>query len=895
MNERNNEKSTRWWLENYIGFTILLLSGVALLIALFQTNLVNFLFFHTFTELISITIMWAIFILVWNTRSTIDNYAVLFLGIAFAFVGFVDLLHTITYKGMGVVPGNDPNMPTQFWIASRYLQSFSMLAAPLLLYRRPRPYTVLFLFAAITLFLVVLVFRGAFPDCFIEGTGLTPFKKGSEYFIITILAVTMVLFYLRREEFDPHIFRLILLSIAASIISELSFTFYVSVYGLSNFIGHCFKIIAVLFLYKAVIEVGIAHPFRLFLYKLKRKDQELRASEERFRTMFYEHNAIILQINQETGEIIDANKAATKFYGYTVEQLRRMTIQDINTLSAEEIAEYLTATVERGNNSFIGYHRIANGEIRTVEVHSTLIPSEDINSLFSIIHDITEREQAQRQLNDFFEQPLVIHLIAGFDGVIYRINGGWEKTLGYTSQDSLDTMCIDYVHPDDRAATLSEFSRLTEGNSILKFENRYRHKNGTYRILLWSATPSVNEKLIYATAVDITDRNKAEREQKKLAVQLQQSQKMEAIGTLAGGIAHDFNNILAAIIGYAEMARDGSVEGLPVGDDIEQILQGGYRARDLVKQILTFSRQSEIPPRPLQPALVVGEAIDLLRSSLPSTILIEPNIDSNVGTILADPTQIHQIVMNLGTNAFHAMEVDGGTLTIILREKIVTENQVDTISTIIPGNYIELSVRDTGVGISPEKVEKIFDPYFTTKAVNKGTGMGLAVIHGIVQNYGGYITCESSLGKGTIFYVLFPIVDESIEQSKKHVISVRTGTEHILFVDDEERIADMEKIMLERLGYRVTARKSSLEALTTFQDNPDAFDLVITDQTMPKMTGAAMAERMLQIRPALPIILCTGFSSTMTKEKAVSIGIKAFAHKPLSQRELTEKIREVLD
>ena len=394
---------------------------------------------------------------------------------------------------------------------------------------------------------------------------------------------------------------------------------------------------------------------------------------------------------------------------------------------------------------------------------------------------------------------------------------------------------------------------------------------------------------------DITEQVRAEEERQTLEAHLQQAQKMEAIGTLAGGIAHDFNNILGAILGYAEMAYEDSLSGSVNPSDLNQVVEASHRAKDLVKQILAFSRQAEAQKIPMRPVAMVKESIKLLRSSIPTTIDIQQDIDSKTNPILADPTQIHQIIMNLCTNAYHAMEETGGRLSLSLRNKALTGQDLVSVPDVQPGHFVQLSIRDTGSGITREIQKKIFEPYFTTKEAGKGTGMGLAIVHGIVKDYGGFITCQSEIGVGTVFEICLPSFLEQIVPETKHFNLIPVGTERILFIDDEEILAKMGQTMLERLGYSVTTKMSSIEALTTFKNQPDTFDLVITDQTMPGMTGVNLARSMLQIRPDLPIILCTGYSSQVSKEKAESYGIKGFAMKPLARKDISTLIRKVLD
>ncbi len=405
---------------------------------------------------------------------------------------------------------------------------------------------------------------------------------------------------------------------------------------------------------------------------------------------------------------------------------------------------------------------------------------------------------------------------------------------------------------------------------------------------------SIGRELIFI-GLDLSPLKQAEEERRILAKQLQQAQKMEAIGTLAGGIAHDFNNILAAMLGYAELAKGDCVPGSTVSQDIDLVIQAGNRAADLIRQILDFSRQSDSSRNPTLPGTIVKETLKLLRSSLPTTITIEQDLDMDAGHILANPTQIHQMLLNLCTNSFHAMEKTGGTISISLSRKTLIQKDLANVPGVSPGTFVQISIKDNGSGFSPALQEKIFDPYFTTKQTGKGTGMGLAIVHGIVKNYGGFITGRSEPGVETVFDIHLPAIE--VTGQPNHISSdlIPTGNEHIFFIDDEDMLVDMGKTLLEQLGYRVTIQTSSLEALMTFKKQPDSFDLVITDQTMPEMTGLDLAERMLQIRADLPIILFTGYSSLITDQMIKASGIKEFALKPLSTQKLATLIRKVLD
>ncbi|MBU8849910.1 MAG: response regulator [Desulfobacterales bacterium] len=391
------------------------------------------------------------------------------------------------------------------------------------------------------------------------------------------------------------------------------------------------------------------------------------------------------------------------------------------------------------------------------------------------------------------------------------------------------------------------------------------------------------------------ERQKSIEEKAELESKLRQSYKMEAIGTLAGGIAHDFNNILFPVLGHTEMLLQDIPEDSPTHDSLKKIYSGAIRAKELVKQILTFSRQdnSELKLMKMQP--IIKEVLKLIRSTIPTTIDIKSDIQTNCDVIKADPTQIHQIIMNLATNAYHAMEEAGGELKVSLKE--VKIGKFDLINpNMDPGVYNCLTIADTGMGMDKDLTEKIFDPFFTTKAIGKGTGMGLSVVHGIVTAMKGVIQVYSEPEKGSEFRVYFPVVQSFFEEQNPQTKGkIHIGTEQILLVDDEEGIVLMEKQMLERLGYQVTSRTSSIEALEAFRANPDKFDLVITDMAMPNMSGDKLSIELVKIRPDIPILLSTGFSEIMSKEKAESIGIKGFLMKPIVMRSLSRKIREVLD
>jgi len=384
------------------------------------------------------------------------------------------------------------------------------------------------------------------------------------------------------------------------------------------------------------------------------------------------------------------------------------------------------------------------------------------------------------------------------------------------------------------------------------------------------------------------------REKEQLEQELRQAQKMEALGTLSGGVAHDFNNILAAIIGFTELVAGHAAKGSRDAHRLERIMEASVRGRELVRQMLTFSRKTEQEKKPLRVSSIVEESVKLIRATTPTTISIKVNTLSESGLILGDPTQIQQVLMNLCANASYAMREKGGTLDIELSDYSVSPPNGDP-HRIKPGLYARLTVRDTGTGMSPDIIEKIFDPFFTTKKIGEGTGLGLSVVHGIVKQHDGHIRVESEPGRGSTFTVYFPRITRDLEADALHDDEIPTGSERILFVDDEEALVEMGEDILAELGYEVTSRINGREALALLKSDPSRFDLVITDQTMPEMTGIDLAGEVLALRPDMPIIMCTGFSYVVDADKARAAGIKAFAIKPLTKREIARTVRRVLD
>ncbi len=519
--------------------------------------------------------------------------------------------------------------------------------------------------------------------------------------------------------------------------------------------------------------------------------------------------------------------------------------------------------------------------------------------LNGVLMDITERrlmEEALRMTRFCFDKASIGIYRIGPEARILDINEEAARILGYTLEE-MKSMTLYDIDPLLKSDDLSLIWERLSNNKVDRFERIHRRKDGveipveiTSNLLEYDG-----QKFSISFALDISHRRQAEKEAKRLEQALSQSQKIEAVGTLAGWIAHDFNNILSAMLGFAELSLARTEADSPVHKHLQKIVTAGLRARDLVRQIFIFSRQGELQLKPLKVGLIVKESLKLLRSALPATIDISHEIQEDMDPVMADPTQIHQIIMNLCTNAAHAMETHGGHLNVTLSQVSLSQQDMRLHPDLVPGDYAKLRVQDTGAGIPPEIMEKIFDPYFTTKETDKGTGLGLAVVHGIVKSYGGAVYVYSKPDLGTTFNIFLPAVKAEIKAEKGVIPELPRGNEHILLVDDEPSLLDVGQQLLEHLGYRVSTALDGEAALDMFRRASQAIDLVLTDMTMPGMTGDKLAVEFLKIRPDLPIILNTGHSMRISGEKALDIGIKAFIHKPVVEAELAWALRTALD
>lgn len=779
-----------------------LMGGLAVLLGLYFASEYNYLLFHSLAELFSVVVACGIFMVAWNSRRFLQNNYVLFLGVSYLFVGGLDLVHTLAYKGMNVFPGYGSDLPTQIWIAARYMEALSLLAAPLLIGRRLRASKALAGYAAVSVALLWAIFGGVFPPCFVEGSGLTPFKKISEYLIAGILFGSIYALHRRREAFDRGVLKLLYASVVATIASEMAFTVYVSAYGTSNLVGHYLKIASFLLLYRAVIMTGLREPYNLLF-------RDLKSSEGKYHSLFsemLEGFAYHRMITDESGKPVDCvflevNNSFERLTGLNKEDIigKRVTevIPGIENDSADWIGVYGRVALT-GEEAKFEHYSEALGKWFSVSAYST--KKGHFGVVFS---DVTERKRNEERISQ-----LVLKLQTIFDnipvGIAYsdseyrflRVNQYYCDLAGVKEKDLIGKTCYETIgeHADDpgRAGLETVCNLCRKEECSMTKEPAVKERALGDKTIRVTTIPRADESgriTHYLEMVeDITRQKEAEEvmnryqehleelvaertsdlvaaneelekeisQRRKAEAQLLQSQKMEAVGQLAGGIAHDFNNRLFAIRNYAYILKSRARDQ-QAAENAERILASCDKAAKLVDDLLSFSRKKEINPRPVDVIKVISEAESLLEVAAGKTVDLRLELPAEGLTVMADATMTEHVLINLVTNARDAMP-EGGTVT-------VKAGRADSVK--VPegaffnggqrGPFAVISVSDTGPGMDAKTKEKIFEPFFTTKEPGKGTGLGLSMVYGTVTQQDGFVDVQSEPGKGTTLSIYLPL------------------------------------------------------------------------------------------------------------------------------------------
>ncbi len=637
-----------------------------------------------------------------------------------------------------------------------------------------------------------------------------------------------------------------------------------------------------------------------------RTETALLESESRYRQLFDNESDALIVFDIASMSIEDVNKAAIDLYGYSKKEFIGLSFDQLVLAPnwARNFRKNISKSSFKNSQSPVQRFKKKDGTVFKGEIVLGHFTSQMRRKAIGAVRDITERVRAAQAIETEKER-LAVTLRSIGDGVISTDAGGKivlinavaERLTGWTQREAIDAplgRVFHIINEKTRQRCADPVKKVLKSNRIVGLANDtvLVARDGTERIIADSGAPicdnqgnTIGVVLVFR---DITQKAEIEAE-------LRHAHKMEAVGTLAGGIAHEFNNMLGIIIGNTELALEDLAEWHPSRSYLRDIKAAGMRSRDVVRQLLSFSRKAEQRRKAVRISPTVKDAIALLRASMPAFIVIQTDIPENAGIINADPTQIHQVLINLGTNASHAMEENGGMLKISLEEVTLDHFKSLHFQVMKPGRYVQLTVSDTGTGIEPGVLERVFDPYFTTKEVGKGSGMGLSIVHGIVKNHDGAISIDSEPGKGTRVKVFFPLLDRESGMEPITLDTLPTGKESILFVDDEESLLEIGSKILERLGYLVDTQSDPLKALGLVKEDPSRYDLIITDMTMPQITGDKFTREVLKIQPQMPVIICTGFSEKIDSDNAKLVGASSYIEKPLDTRAFANAVRQVLD
>jgi len=860
----------------------------------------NYLLFHSIAEVFSIVIAGGLFALAWNARRYVSNGYLLFLGVSTLFVAGIDLVHALAFQGLGAFPGHDANLPTQLWIAARYLQSFSLLASLVYLQRRLHLHLTLAAYVAVTTWLLYSIFAGLFPDCYVPGAGLTPFKKASEYIISAILLLVLILLRRQRQHLSPRVYSLISWTIVAIVLSEVTFTLYVEVDSWLNLLGHLLKIAAYAMLYSAVIETTIRRPFELVLRELKQNEDALRDSEAKYRAVVDRTTDGIVVVQDRLVRF--SNPGAASMVGFSVHE---MVGQPVAALIAEAERDRVMDLYERrmrGEDVPPIYdsalvHR--DGHRVDVEVNAGLTEYGGQPADLIFLRDISERVRAEAQAQEaqatlegiLRAAPIGMGMVV--DRTFVWTNDTLQRMVGYSADELQGQSARMLYESDDEYARVGEVKYAeVSARGVGSVETRFARRDGSFIEIRLSSAPLHPGQLargVIFTAQDIT-------EQKALQQRVARQERLAAIGQLAAGIAHDFNNLLTGIMGFGQLLLGNPVLDQPAKEDIGVILSEAQRGARLVQQMMDFAGRSTRFMSIVSISDLLQEIMAFWRRTLPENIAISLQAEPGDNRVRVDPDQIQQMLTNLALNARDAMP-EGGRLSVEVASLRLRPGDQPPLPEMGAGAWLRISVSDTGQGLSPEAVAHLYEPFFTTKGLARGTGLGLAQVYGIVRQHEGHIDVNTELGRGTTFTIYLPAEPPTSEPAPP---PANPGTEAqgrgetILLVEDEPQVLNVAQRALQSHGYEVLVARDGQEALDLCAQGA-RFDLVISDMVLPQMGAGALYQALRQRDPHARMLVISGYPEGMAQSDLRAVGVSRYLGKPFTPLELAQAVRQALD
>lgn len=876
LNQRKSYFSLAYWLV-----------PVIISLVLISISTVNFLFFHVLAEFFAITIAILASVVAWNMYPFTRNNYLMYLGCGYFWIGLLDLLHTVSYKGMSIIPDAGSNMATQFWIGTRYLEAILLLTAPWFLNHRFKRSYFFSAFGVAALIITSLIVLGFFPEGFIEGKGLTDFKVYSEYLIIFMLAISIRYIYVKREFLDHRIVNILIISVVFTMFAELAFTFYVSLYGLSNIAGHIFKIFSFWLIFQAVIKTTLEEPFLAISRSATTYDAVPDAT-------------IVVD---KKGIIHEANKAALSLSGLSNKNLIGKSNHDI--FHAKSI---------NTENCEICQAIINNASLRSLEVEidnkgtfydfslSRITGASGLEGTVEVVRDITERKNVEDAINelDILKNSIIENLPSmvfvkdardKFEHSYVEWNKAAEEITGLLKKDIVGKNDFDLWPKEEAKFFINKDNEVMSGGESIEIKQEpltTSHKG--VRTLHTKKVPifdkSGNAKYLLGISEDITDQLKTEE-------MLRRSQKMDAVGQMSGGIAHDFNNQLGVVLGYTDLLLEQDIPEAQVSW-LNSVRVAAERCSELTQQLLIFSRSGNVDKETIDVNTTISEIEVMIQRTITPEVKVQYFLSKNLWNTEVNIGGFKDAILNLILNARDAMP-NGGTLTIETTNIILNKSNIGSFSNIKEGEYVEVVINDSGEGMSQDVYEHVFEPFFTTKDVGQGTGLGLSMVYGFVRRYGGDILLTTKQGKGSTFRIylprsseLEPLLSDS-SSTKEKVFPI--GTEKILIVDDEISLLKFAEQLLKSWGYNVFCAENATEALDVLKNKQ--VDLLFTDIVMPgDLNGYELSTKALEINPKIKILTTSGYAGKSGDNTKYDFEMIA---KPYKSLDLAEKLRQQLD